>query len=160
MIESIVRYLHAARVPFRLASFPSEEPLPRVAYRVPAHAIMVESRVVLIDGRAVLVCFPEGEAIDFAALSAIFAGLATEGTSEELADELRRTETRIPPFGQLLGVPVVIDTRVAQCAVIVFRAFSESDFFEVPFEDYARLEQPQVAAFSSVGELEPASPVH
>jgi hypothetical protein len=47
----------------------------------------------------------------------------------------------------------VLDERVQECSVLVFRAFGESDFFEVPYEDYARLVQPRIASFASAGEL-------
>lgn len=62
----------------------------------------------------------------------------------------------MPPFGQLYGVPVVLDERLTGAAVLAFQLFGESDYLEIPYEDYARLEQPRVASFASLGELGPA----
>lgn len=153
MIESIVRYLHGARVPFRLASYPSEEVEPKAAHPVPRGAVLVDTEVLVVDGRAILACFRSGDAVEPAAIGAALGGLAAEGTSDELPDELRYAERPIPPLGQLFGVPIVVDTSVTTATALVFRAFGESDYFEIPYEDFARLEQPRVASFASAGEL-------
>jgi Ala-tRNA(Pro) deacylase len=153
MIENLVRYLHAARIPFRLASYPSEERQPKAAHPIPAGGMLVETELLVLDGRPVLACFPAGEAPDLAAVGAALGGLAVVGTSDELPDDLRYAEPPIPPLGQLFGLPLVVDERVTRCSLIVFASFGESDFFEIPYEDFARLEQPRVAAFASAGEL-------
>jgi hypothetical protein len=62
----------------------------------------------------------------------------------------------VPPVGRLLGLPVVMDERVPQCSILVFRVFGESDYVELPYEDFALLEQPRIASFAAAGEL-PAS---
>lgn len=158
MIETIVRYLHGARVPFRLASYPSEEQLPKAAHRLPVGGMVVDTEIVLLDGRAVLTCFPAGETPDLAAVGAALGGVAIGGTMEELPGEFRYAGRPIPPLGQLLGLPLVLDERVTSCAVLVFGAFGESDYFEVPYEDFARLEQPRIASFASAGELAAVCP--
>lgn len=152
MIETVVRYLHHARVPFRLASYPSEEASPRAAHRLPKGGMLVETEIVLLDGRGVLTCFPAGAAPDLAAVGASLGGVAIAGTTRELPDPLRHAESAVPPLGKLCGLALVVDARVASCSVIVFRAFGESDYFEIPYEDFARLEQPKIASFASTGE--------
>jgi Ala-tRNA(Pro) deacylase len=126
--------------------------------------VLVDSRLVLVDGRAVLVAFPHGQSLDMAGLGACLGGGAVlEAGPEELANEFRYAEEPIPPLGQLFGVPLVLDERVTRHSVIVFRAFGESVYFEIPYEDYARLEQPRIAAFAFLGELvgaAPAAPAH
>lgn len=159
MLGTIVDFLHNARVPFRLASYPSEEPLPLAAHHVSAGAMLVDARLFLVAGRAVLVVFPATEAVDLAAISSALGGMVVPSTNDELPDVFRRGEGPVPPLGQLLGVPLVVDERVARAAVIVFRAFAESVYFEIPYDDYARLEQPRLASFASAGELGAAAPL-
>jgi hypothetical protein len=50
-----------------------------------------------------------------------------------------------------------LDERVSSASILVFRVFAESIYLEVPYADYARLEQPRLASFASYGEL-PAAP--
>lgn len=156
MIHSVVQYLHGARVPFRLASYPSEEAEPRAAHHVPPGGILVDTDIVLLDGRAVLACFPAGEAPGLGALGAALGGTAIEGTTGDLPNEFRYAKRPIPPLGQLFGFPLVVDERVTRCSVLVFRVFGESDYFEISYEDFARNEQPRIASFASAGELQPA----
>ena len=99
-----------------------------------------------------LAVFPAEESVDLAAVGSDLGGLALEGPAD-LPDELEHAEGTIPPFGQLFGVTVIVDSRVAASAVVVFRAFAASDFFEIPYDDYARLEQPKLAPFSSIAAL-------
>jgi Ala-tRNA(Pro) deacylase len=158
MIETLVQYLHGARVPFRFASYPSEESVPVAAHPIPHHGMLVDTRIVLLDGHAMLAGFAAGEQLDLGALSAALGGVALEGDTSELPHEFANAAGSIPPLGQLFGLPLVLDARVAGCAVIVFRAFDGSDYFDIPYEDFARLEQPRIAAFASIGQLVAASP--
>jgi Ala-tRNA(Pro) deacylase len=153
MIGTIVDYLHRARVPFHLASYPSEEALPIAAHPTPPGGLVVDARMFLVNGRAVIVVFPASEEVDLSAISASLGGVVVSGTNEELPAEFRRTEGPIPPLGQLFGMPIIADERISQAAILVFRAFGESVYFEIPYEDYARLEQPRLASFASAGEL-------
>ena len=156
MIENIVRYLHSARVPFRLSSYPSQEAEPKAAHPLPPHAALVASQILTVDGRAVLVGFPAGERVDLDAVGSTLGGVALEGSTADLPDELRYARGWVPPFGQLYGLPVVLDERLTRAAVLAFQPFGESDYLEIPYEDYARLEQPRIASFASFGELGPA----
>ena len=153
MLGTIVDYLHRALVPFRMASYPSEEARPLAAHRVPPGGLLVDAAPVLADGRPVLLVFPDGELVDLAAARVALGGVVAPATNEELPTELHGLPGPIPPLGQLFGLPLVIDERVAKAAVIVFRAFGESVYFEVPYEDLTRLEQPRLASFASAGEL-------
>lgn len=47
-----------------------------------------------------------------------------------------------PPFGQLYGLPVVVDTHLRQAERLWFRAGSHSEALELRFEDFVQLEQP------------------
>jgi len=153
MLGTIVNYLHGARIPFRLASYPSEESLPLAAHRLPPGGLLVDARLFLVSGGALLIAFPASEVVDLAAISSRLGGVVVPGTNDALPSEFRHVVGPIPPLGQLFGLPLVLDQRIPQSEVVVFRAFAASDYFEIPYDDYARLEQPRLASFSSAGEL-------
>jgi Ala-tRNA(Pro) deacylase len=153
LLGTIVTYLHGARVPFRLASYPNQEPLPKAAHPMPPHSMLVESEVILVEGRVALACYPAGEQVDYAALTAALGFGVVPGDVSDLPTALATASSPIPPFGQLFGVPIIIDERLMNCAVLVCQAFGESDFFDIPYDDWARLEAPRVAAFAFGGEL-------
>jgi hypothetical protein len=153
MLDTIVRYLHGARVPFRLTSYPSDEPFPKAAHPMPPHSMLVDSEIVRVGGRIVLACFPAGEAVDYAAIGASLGGVATSGEPSDLPGELAAVPPPIPPLGQLFGLTLVVDERLTSCSVLVFQAFGGSDFFDIPYDDWARLEAPRIASFASMGEL-------
>lgn len=159
MLGQIVDYLHDARVPFHLASYPSEESLPAPAHRVPPGGVLVDTRLFVADGRTVLAVFPHDESVTPASvLSALGTSNVLDATNDELPGEFRRADGPVPPLGQLFGIPVVLDQRAAGAAILVFCAFSRCDFVEVPYDDYARLEQPRLASFASAGELGTGAP--
>jgi Ala-tRNA(Pro) deacylase len=164
MLGTIVDYLHGARVPFRLASYPTEEPLPRAAHPLPAHAVVVDTEIILVEGRVALACFPAGEAIDYTALSAVLGAIAVPADYADLPGELASAAPPIPPFGQLFGLPIIVDEGVEAAAILSIPAFGGNDFFDIAYDDWARVEAPRVASFASAGELpvstEPAGDVH
>jgi prolyl-tRNA editing enzyme YbaK/EbsC (Cys-tRNA(Pro) deacylase) len=153
MLDTIVRYLHGARVPFKLTSYPSEEPSPHVAHPMPPHSVLVDTAIVRVGGRVALACFPAGESADYAAIGTALGGVAIPGDASDLPGELGAMAPPIPPLGQLAGITLVVEERLAQSPILVFQAFGGSDFFEVPYEDWARLEAPRIASFASMGEL-------
>lgn len=152
MIPNIVRYLYGARVPFRLSSYPSEEPLPKPAHPMPPSSMRVEAEVVLVEGRVVVACYPSGESIDYAALSTMLGGLAIPGKPSDLSPELASVQGPLPPLGGLFGATTVIDEDVV-CGVIEFQLFDGNDYIDIPWDDWARLEAPRFGAFASAGEL-------
>jgi len=53
-----------------------------------------------------------------------------------------------PPFGRLFGLPVVVDSALAEADRIVFRAGSHEECIEIRYEDFRRLEgNPVTGAF-------------
>lgn len=154
MLDTIVSYLHGNRVAFRLASYPSEEPLPHAAHVMPPNAMLVDTEVILVEGKVALACFPAGETIDYAALGASLGAICMRGDHKDLPGALSSAAPPIPPFGQLFGLPIILDETVNNNAsVLVTPAFGGNEFFDLAFEDWARVEAPRVASFASAGEL-------
>ena len=153
MLDTIVRYLHDSLIPFRLSSYPSVEHLPVAAQPLPKHAVMVDSQLVVIADKLAILCFVATDHVDLNALGNALDATVVDATYEDRPEALKRYEAAPPPLGQLYGLPVILDERVTQFGAIVFQPFGESDYIEIPYEDYARQEQPRVASFARAGEL-------
>jgi Ala-tRNA(Pro) deacylase len=81
-----------------------------------------------------------------AALGAETVRLAHE---EEFADTFPDCEIgAMPPFGNLYGVPVVVDQALAEDETIVFQAGTHRDTMSTKYADFARLAKPRVARFA------------
>ncbi|MBX3204948.1 MAG: YbaK/EbsC family protein [Labilithrix sp.] len=152
MLDLIVRYLHEAMIPFRLSSYPSMEHLPKAVQPLPKHAVLVESQIVLIGDKLALLCFVASDQVDLSALANELDAAVIDATEDDLPEALKRGGAP-PPLGQLFGLPVIVDERVTRAGSVVFQPFGESDFVELPYDDYARQEQPRVASFVRAGEL-------
>jgi len=81
------------------------------------------------------------------------ADLITEATVEELLETFGDSGLPAPPLGRLFGLPLFVDARVANAEAISFAAFAPTDFVEVTYDDFARIERPRVADFIRAGEL-------
>jgi prolyl-tRNA editing enzyme YbaK/EbsC (Cys-tRNA(Pro) deacylase) len=159
MLDKIVRYLNDSIVPFRLASYVTPEIEPKAGHPMPPGGMLVDTQAVLVNGRVVLACFPANERVDLVALGNELGALVVEANRDELPEELRDLDGRIPPLGQLLGLPLILDERVVAAAIVVFRGFGENDYFEILYDDFSRTERPRVAGFALAGELpEPVRP--
>ena len=158
MIEAVVHYLHEAGIPFRLTSYPAPEPLPQVAHRVPPLTQLVETHVVLVDGRPALACTMCGEAVSLPALATETGGVVVDSGTEDLSGDYHGATGPIPPLGRLVGVPVFVDVRVAEVPNLIFRAFGPNEYVEISYDDFALVEHPRVAAFGEAGELPPHQP--
>ncbi len=55
-----------------------------------------------------------------------------------------------PPFGNLYGLPTIVDLRLTQCDVITFSAGSYSKAIRMPYSEYERLAAPRVLDFSAM----------
>ena len=53
-----------------------------------------------------------------------------------------------PPFGSLYGLKTLADESLAEQITIVFRAGNHRETIEIAWDDYVRLENPQLADFS------------
>lgn len=153
MLDTIVRYLHDSLTPFRLASYPSPEHVPQAVQPLPKHAILVDTELVIVADKLTLLCFIATDHVDLSALANNLDAAVIDAPHEDLPDALQRYEQPPPPLGQLFGLPLIVDERVQEFADIVFQPFGDSDYFTVPYDDFARLEQPRIASFARAGEL-------
>jgi hypothetical protein len=157
MLDTIVRYLHESLVPFRLSSYPSLEHIPEAAQPIPHFAVLVRTRLVMIGGKLSILCFAATDQADLSALANELGAPVVDARESDLSDALKRFEAPPPPLGQLFGLSVVLDSDVAGHECIVMQPFGESDYLEIPYDDFARQEQPKVVSFARAGELPAAS---
>ncbi len=153
MLDRIVAYLRSSGVPFRLSSAPSPEPLPPVAEPRRPGTVSVETQVLIVAGVPTLACVPRDGKINLVRLSHELGAEVVEGTTADLEGDFGEIAAPVPPLGGAFGAPVVIDERLIAAPAIAFEAFSPHDFFEMPYEQFAILEHPKVAAFVTGGEL-------
>ena len=153
MIDRVVNYLRSRGVSFRLSSQPAPEALPAVAYAVPPGGLAVETQVLLVGGRPAIACFPKGEKVSLPALVNEIGTEVVAGAPSDLAGPFAQASGPIPPVGGAMGALTIVDERVAEKGAIVFYAFSTCDWFEIPFDQLVRIEQPRFAAFAMGGEL-------
>jgi len=50
----------------------------------------------------------------------------------------------MPPFGNLYGIPVFVDSRLAQQSDIAFNAGTHIDAVRMPYKEFERLAQPEL----------------
>ena len=161
MLPKLVEYLKLNGVSFRLASYPSPEPAPPVAHVMrPAGALSLDTHVLLIDARVTLACVPRGEKINLPGLRATLPAEFIEETGGAAAlPALFDGGDLVPPLGRMFGAPLLVDEAITLAPVICFEAFAATDFVEMTYDDFARLERPRVAAIALAGEL-PALLMH
>ena len=73
--------------------------------------------------------------------------LAPEGSTEGLFPECEVGAE--PPFGSAYHMPTYVDSALAEQENIVFRAGSHEKTIAMRYEDYARVESPEVGAFAA-----------
>ena len=54
----------------------------------------------------------------------------------------------MPPFGNLYGIPVIVDASLAADEDIVFNACSHTKAIRMKFSDYGRLVRPKISVFA------------
>jgi hypothetical protein len=161
MIDQIMRYLTSRQVPFRVLSYPMPEAAPEVAPHHARFGQLVDTHIVLADGRPALAVVPAGMPLDVLALGQELGTVVIEGSAEDLPAPFAGMRF-VPPLGGMLGVPLIVEARIPG-GTLVFRAFGDDhseSFVEVIFDDLARIERPRPATFVIAGALPPSSGRH
>ena len=106
--------------------------------------------IVSLDGRAAMAVVPASRHVDLEALKSL-AGAKSVG----LQDESRFLEEfpdcdpgAMPPFGNLYGMPVYVDTIIRDDDDIVFNAGTHTQVIRMAADDYLELVKPVVGDIS------------
>lgn len=99
-----------------------------------------------VDGQLAMMVMPAAYRIDLTRLSRALGGPVVElATEADFKDAFPDCEIgAMPPFGHLYGMPVYVDSRLAQQEEIVFNAGSHTDAVRMPYAEFERLAQPEL----------------
>lgn len=98
-----------------------------------------------VDGELAMLVMPAAYRVDLHRLSAALGGSHVELAHEhEFQDRFPDCEVgAMPPFGNLYGMPVYVDSRLASQHEIAFNAGSHTDAVRMPYAEFERLAEPK-----------------
>ena len=99
-----------------------------------------------VDGKLAMLVMPAAYRADLTRLSRALGGRMVELADEsEFKDAFPDCEVgAMPPFGNLYGMPVFVDSRLAGHDEIAFNAGTHTDAVRMPYKEFERLAQPEL----------------
>jgi Ala-tRNA(Pro) deacylase len=149
--EKLEAFLQEHSVPFELHHHPPAYTAQRVAQAEHVSGKMVVKVVIAFaDGRMVMLALPAHRNANLVkAAEAAGAGELRLAHEEEFAAAFPDCEVgAMPPFGNLYGIPVYVDTELAEDEEIVFKAGTHEDTAHMKFADFRQLVDPVMADLS------------
>ena len=103
--------------------------------------------IVKIDGKQAMAVVPASFHVDLRLLKKVTGANSVElALEEEFKGLFPECETgAMPPFGNLYGMDVYADERLAKDKEIAFNAGSHRELIRLAWEDFNRLAKPQMA---------------
>ncbi len=110
------------------------------------NALFAKTVMLNVDGRLVMMVMPAAYRVDLTRLSRALGGPAVELADEgEFRDAFPDCELgAMPPFGHLYGMPVYVDSRLAQQSEIAFNGGSHTEVLRMPYAAFERLAEPEL----------------
>jgi Ala-tRNA(Pro) deacylase len=110
---------------------------------------LAKTVMVKIDEEMAMAVLPASYQVDLPALrSAAEAGSAVLATEAEFRGKFPECDTgAMPPFGNLYGLPVVVEETLTRDKEIAFSAGTHRELIRLAYEDFARLVRPKIAKF-------------
>ena len=146
--ERLEAYFQANQAPFGTQHHPVAYTARDVATSEHVSGALIAKVVMVVaDDKPVMLVLLASRRIDEPLVAAVLGArdvrLATE---DELAGTFPDCEVgAMPPFGNLYGLPVYVDTRLAEDDTIIFQAGSHSETMSLKYVDFERLVKPTVA---------------
>lgn len=146
----VAKYLKDKGVQFQELHHPVAFTAQQVAaeQHVPGR-MMVKAVVVKVDNKYSLVVLPAIYNVDFQRLKKVLGAknvsLATEQEMSKLFPDCEVGAE--PPFGELYGVPTVVEEHLTSCSEIVFQAGSHTQTMKISYGDFVKLTDAKVGAF-------------
>ncbi len=105
---------------------------------------LAKTVMVVVDGKMAMAVVPAICRVDFDVLKKSIGARKVElASEEEFKDAFPDCEVgAMPPFGNLYGMAVYVDKRLAQDKVIAFNAGSHTELIKLPYADYLNLVKP------------------
>jgi Ala-tRNA(Pro) deacylase len=148
--QRLEKYLHEEGVTFEVLTHSVAYTAQEVAaiQHTPGRQL---AKVVLVDadGALVMLVLPAHCRVHFPkAKDVLEASKVRLAREEEFGGTFTDCEVgAMPPFGNLYGLPVYVDSSLADAREIVFKVGSHSTSFRMGFSDYERLVEPKVVEF-------------
>lgn len=143
-------FLNLYQVPFSLIKH-----APAYSSQVAAATMQIPGKevaktVVLVGkSQSYLAVLPASSRVDLRKFSEVVGEPVSLASEDKIADLFPDCELgAIPPFGRLYGVPVYVDTSLAEEGEIIFPAGSPSDAVRMKYADFAGLARPEQASFA------------
>lgn len=150
--ESLREYLQRAGVSYETLAHPKAYTAAEAAKGLGVSPdLLAKTIVVDLGGRVVLAALPASCRADLSALGAALgegpAALAEESTFRRLFPDCEIGT--MPPLGGAYGMDVIVEERTAAEETITFQAGSHRDAIRMGWDEFARLEDPGIAAFAA-----------
>ncbi len=102
------------------------------------------------DDKLIMLALPASHRVHESTLTMVLgANDARPAHEDEFRDAFPDCEVgAMPPFGNLYGVPVVVDRSLAEDETIVVQAGTHTDTLSLKYADFARLVEPAVVEFA------------
>ena len=113
---------------------------------------LVKTVIVKIDGVFAMAVVPASRRVDIPALRRGLGTLDVVLASEtDFKDSFPGCETgAMPPFGNLYGMPVIVDTSVTADEDIAFNAGSHAEVIRLAYRDFERLTAPRIMSICTL----------
>lgn len=149
--EKIEAYLRENGVEYEVQKHPLAYTSQRVAQseHIPGK-LVAKTVVVFADGEMALLALPAPLHVDMKKAATVLGVKEVRLASEdEFAGRFPDCEVgAVPPLGNLYGLPLYVDTALADDERIVFDAGTHTDTISVTYEDFARVAKPEIADFA------------
>lgn len=143
-LHSLLNTQHAPYVP--LSHERSVTALDTAAAMHVQRELFAKTVMLKVDGALAMMVMPAPYRVDLHRLSLALGGAVVELAEEaEFRGAFPDCEVgAMPPFGHLYGMPVYVDSRLAQQSEIAFNAGTHTDAVRMPYTEFERLAQPEL----------------
>jgi Ala-tRNA(Pro) deacylase len=106
---------------------------------------LAKTVMIIADDKMAMAVVPATCRVDFDLLKKSIGARKVElASEEEFKDVFPDCEVgAMPPFGNLYGIDVYVDKRLAEDRVIAFNAGSHTELIKLPYADYLNLVKPK-----------------
>jgi Ala-tRNA(Pro) deacylase len=153
ILATLREFLEQEKVPYSVHSHPEAYAALEIAALEHVKGRMLAKVVIAKTGSGVLVMLvlPADRRVDLGKVAAV---LGTEDLrlahEAEFRDAFPACDIgAMPPFGNLFGLPVLVDEPLAENDDIVFNAGTHTLTAKLRFADFARMVQPRMASLSA-----------
>lgn len=150
-LQKLIDYLEENQVKFTRIIHSTAYTAQVIAHRAHISGNMLAKTVVLKDPEEnfLMAVLPANYQIDMEKISEVYGNKLMLATEDEFRKLFPGCETGgMPPFGNLFGLPVYISETMGKCEDIVFNAGNHRELLQLQCNDFKRLVNPSVAAFS------------